>query len=778
MQKTASNKNYVTTITAAIAMLCSTSTLANSSFLIEEENLPPKFIVKFKQEGPSSMSNALFSGERIVQESVLEQVSAKNVEKIGSEPVYSVELSDENLNRLQNRSEVDYVEPDPIRYLLSESIPWGLTSVGLDQLDDSNAGNRTVCIIDSGYDIAHNDLSGNRVSGTNDSITFEWSVPGKDNAHGTHVAGTIAAIANNEGVKGVMPNQRVNLHIIKVFNSSGWGYSSSLVKAVQTCADNGADVVNMSLGGSASSRVESSAMQKLYDDGVLLIAAAGNDGNLAHSYPASYDSVMSVAAIDNQNHYAAFSQATNQVEIAAPGMAILSTVTRGEGILSDIVIDGNSNFERGIVPHNRLIKVSGKYQGAHISGSVTAPLKLCNTSSGRYDCGSMTNNICFVERIENQRPGYRPEIDAVKACYQAGAEAAIVYSNSTLIGLQNPFVLDDYDRYPLLSVTVDRQFGQQLNNLTGQDITVTTTKNEDYQYYNGTSMATPHVTGVAGLVWSYHPECSASQVRAALTQSATDIGAVGRDNQTGYGRINATAAKEYLDQGCNGPKNSAVELENGVEKTALSGDSKSSTLYTFDVPAEATSASFTLSGGSGDVNLYVSFNGTPSITSADCKSTKSSNNETCTLTVPSAGQFQVLLYGYDAYSGVALKATHNGAGLNASKYSNDKSVSIPDNSSTGAISEIEVKHQGAAGTVSVAVDITHSYIADLLVTLTSPAGKQITLHSNEGGSSNDINKTYEADFAQTELQGVWRLKVVDSASQDVGKINSWSLTFN
>ncbi|MCV5656022.1 S8 family serine peptidase, partial [Escherichia coli] len=88
------------------------------------------------------------------------------------------------------------------------------------------------------------------------------------------------------------------------------------------------------------------------------------------------------------------------------------------------------------------------------------------------------------------------------ACYNAGASAAIVYSNAALAGLQNPFLVDQNNAYRMVSVTVDRAFGQELLGYVGQEITVATTSGEDYEYYNGTSMATPHVTGVAGLVWS------------------------------------------------------------------------------------------------------------------------------------------------------------------------------------------------------------------------------------------------------------------------------------
>ena len=446
-----------------VAMTLSMSAQAAPFSGFDESNLPTKYIVKFKEDAssPSVMGGNVFWGPRIVQESVLDQLKARKVEKLGKNAIYSVEMADSELGKLRNRSDVEYVEVDPPRYLLSETVPWGYQAVNAQLLEDSNAGNRTVCIIDSGYDLAHNDLSGNLVSGTNDSGTGSWSVPGNNNAHGTHVAGTIAAIANTEGIKGIMPNQNVNLHIVKVFNEAGWGYSSSLVKAVQTCADNGANVVNMSLGGSQSSVTEKNALKAVYDNGVLLIAAAGNDGNTAHSYPASYDSVMSVAVVDDKSDHAAFSQATNQVEISGPGVAILSTVTVGEGKLSDIKLNGVSQFERGIVPHNRLVQSGGSYGPDPVSGSITAALASCEVSGSRFNCGDMSGKICLVERVGNQSSSSYPEIDAVQACYNAGASAAIVYSNSALPGLQNPFLVDQNNAARMVSVTVDRTFGQE-----------------------------------------------------------------------------------------------------------------------------------------------------------------------------------------------------------------------------------------------------------------------------------------------------------------------------
>ncbi|GIU44369.1 peptidase S8 [Shewanella sairae] len=771
---------------------------ANSKQLTQENPLPKRYIVKFKNANPSGgftqsvnaiqnmqyepRTNEVFSHFR-----ALNSVAAKEMKRIGRSNSYSVKLDDNTLEQLRFRADVDYVEEDVPRRFLNETTPWGQTYVGATSLSDSQSGNRTICIIDSGYDRGHNDLNANNVTGTNNSGTGNWFDPGAGNAHGTHVAGTIAAIANNEGVVGVMPNQNANIHVIKVFNASGWGYSSSLISAVDTCVNNGANVVTMSLGGASSSNSERNTLAAHESNGVLLIAAAGNDGNSTHSYPASYDSVMSVAAVDSNRDHAAFSQYTDQVEISGPGEAILSTVTRGEGRLADINIAGQSYFDKGIVPHNRYVQSGTSHVSSPFIGTATGTLAECTINGSTFNCGNMSNQICLVERVGNQGASY-PEIDAVKACATAGASAVIVYSNNILPGLQNPFLVDSNNEAPVVSVSVDRATGLALKNQIGNSVTVSNTDNEDYEYYNGTSMATPHVSGVATLVWGYHTQCSAEQVRSALKATADDLDTAGRDNKTGFGLVNATAARAYLDQSCNGPTDPGTGpgdnvLVNGVTKANLAGAKADELYYSIDVPAGATDLNFAMSGGSGDADLYVQYGASPTQSSYDCRPWKSGNNESCPITSAQSGTYYVMVQGYSAFSGVNLVASFtesSGGGGNTggpATYTNTNSYSIPDNSNVGVESIIAATRSGDSGEVTVKVNISHTYIGDLQVELHSPSGQVAILHNNTGGSSNDIVQTYTVDMTGVGSAGDWKLKAIDNARRDTGSINSWELSF-
>lgn len=564
-------------------------------------------------------------------------------------------------NLLIKDPRVHTAEADPRRYPMAENQPWGISAVQADLVSDNEAGNMTVCVIDSGYDINNPDLSGNQVSGTNDSGTGSWATPG--GSHGSHVAGTIAAVNNTEGVVGVLPNQNVNLHIIKVFNASGWAYSSDLVGAIGKCADAGSNVVNMSLGGSGSSTSERNSLQNYYDNGILLIAAAGNDGDSSLSYPASYDSVISVAAVDETGQHAEFSQYTNQVELSGPGEAILSTVGINDGRQGYISFGGQSLGDDDVLPPTRFVQNGSNFEVTDVNGNATGTLDSCSRSGSSYSCGNMSGKICVAERHANQAGSSYPEIDPAKACADAGASGVIVYSNSNSerAGLQNPFLVDATGAVSVPVVSVNRTNGQQLVAAAGQSATLQVVANTDYAYYNGTSMATPHVAGVAALAWSKNPTCSAAQVRQALSTTALDLDVAGRDNRTGYGMVQTKAASDYMATLCSsggGSGGTGPEvLENGVAKTSLSAAKDAELLYTLDVPAGATDLSFDMSGGSGDADLYVTFGNEPSTSSYDCRSWNTGNTESCTFSSPSAGTYYVKVVAYAAYSGANLTAS-------------------------------------------------------------------------------------------------------------------------
>ncbi|BDM64159.1 peptidase S8 [Shewanella sp. NFH-SH190041] len=427
------------------------------------------------------------------------------------------------LTGLANNPNIEYIEPDVKRFPLSQTVPYGISMVQANLVSDATTSNMTVCIIDSGYELNHEDLSGNIVSGTNDEGTGDWHTD--ENGHGTHVAGTIAALNNDVGVVGVNPNGNLNLHIIKVFNADGWGYSSSLVSALDRCEDAGAKVINMSLGGSVKSRTEDRAFAAAEDRGILSIAAAGNDGNTRHSYPASYNSVVSVAAIDNNKLHADFSQQTNQVELAAPGVGVLSSVPMETALVANATV---ANME---------------YQAIGMDGSPTG-----DTSGILMDCGMGENpcdangKVCLIQR------GNIAFSDKVLACETGGGVAAIIYNNEA--GALNGTLGDIVTTIP--SVGVTDQDGVAMLAAVGANANVSIATG-NYAYFDGTSMASPHVAGVAALVWSHHPQCSNTEIRNILRVTAEDLGAVGRDDLYGYGLVKAKDAVDYIAaNGCTG----------------------------------------------------------------------------------------------------------------------------------------------------------------------------------------------------------------------------------
>ena len=448
----------------------------------------------------------------------------------------AAEVPAKALDGLRKNPAIEFVEEDRKRvpfatstpstgspYQLGQLVPYGIGMVQADQLPDTYASNRTVCIIDSGIDLAHEDLNGNRVTGHSNPGTGDWFTD--ENHHGTHVAGTIAALNNaGTGVVGVNPGRQLKLHIIKVFSADGWAYTSTLIAAANKCGDAGANVISMSLGGGDPSIAEERAFDGLAKRGVLSIAAAGNDGNNTQSYPAGYTSVMSIGALDQNKQIAAFSQFTPKVELSAPGVDVLSTVSMGGGRTAELKVGASSYAPR---------EMTG-------SPAATATAPLADFGLGTATDSAMAGKVCLIKR------GSVAFGVKVANCQASGGVGAVVYNNTAggLSGTLGTTVTS------IPSVGVSDTEGASLMAQLGQQATVKVIAT-NYALYNGTSMATPHVSAVAALVWSYFPQCSASQIRSSLDKSALDLGAPGRDPYYGYGLVQAKAAYDRIrTQGC------------------------------------------------------------------------------------------------------------------------------------------------------------------------------------------------------------------------------------
>ncbi|AOW77408.1 peptidase S8 [Colwellia sp. PAMC 20917] len=621
--------------------------------MLEKQDFTDRLIVKYKNKkngkaippGLAKKAGLSLKHEKILKNGhhIISFGKEKNIKDVKT-----------MINRMKKDSSIEFIEPDYKRFLMAQNQPWGIAQTQSDQLTDNDGANMTVCIIDSGYEQANPDLNANNASGTNNSGTGNWYQNG--GSHGTHVAGTIAGVNNSEGVVGIMPNTNVNLHIVKVFNEAGWGYVGELSDAVDTCVNNGAKVINMSLGGAGSSVTEKNALQAAADSGVLLVAASGNDGNTTLSYPASYDAVMAVGALDSNNQHAEFSQYTPQVEISAPGEAVLSTVA-GDGRLGFINL-GSATYANDIVPQTHYIESGGSFVVSNVNSSANGVLASCTLSGSSYSCSNVAGNICLAERNDNQKGSNYPEINPAKACADAGASGVIVYSDSTRPGLQNPFLVDSTNAVSVPSVSVSRALGQQLLTQLGSAATLTVNGSQNYAYYNGTSMATPHVTGVAAIVWSNNIDCSADEVRSALKSTAIDLNVAGRDDKTGFGLVQAKAASDALAATCGGsvtpppPPTGDDVLSNGTTKSGLASSTELS--FTMEVPAGATDLTFNMAGGTGDADLYVKFGSAPTSSSYDCRPYAGGNSESCPISTAQAGTYYVKVVAYSAFSGVNL----------------------------------------------------------------------------------------------------------------------------
>jgi len=249
----------------------------------------------------------------------------------------AVSLPPQAVAALEIHPRVERIEPDglvyaDLTYAEELSNAWGVERIGAGAVHPGEMGDGIkVAVIDTGVNCTHPDLAG-QCDGGYDFVNDD-NAPSDDNGHGTHVAGTIAALRNMSGVVGVAP--AVRIVPLKVLNAAGSGTFSDVIAAVQWAAGAGARVTNNSYGSSQNpgSAVEQAFANAAASD-VLHIASAGNSGRCSGKgdtvgFPAQYTSVVAVAATNSSDGRPCFSSHGPTVEVAAPGVGILSTVPGG-----------------------------------------------------------------------------------------------------------------------------------------------------------------------------------------------------------------------------------------------------------------------------------------------------------------------------------------------------------------------------------------------------------------------------------------------------------------
>jgi len=236
----------------------------------------------------------------------------------------------EKVKAYKEEANVEYAEPDYIaEAILVPNEPyfgkqWGMVKIQAPEAWDITAGSSAViiAICDTGIDRNHEDLQLKIVLSNN--FTSNGTVD-DENGHGTHVAGIAAAITDNgKGVAGVGFNS--SLMNAKVLGKNGSGYYSWVANGIIWAADNGAKVINMSLGGTSPSITIECAVNYAWCNGCVLVAASGNSNTILPLYPAYYNNCIAVAATDINDNKASFSNYGTWVDIAAPGVDIFSTL--------------------------------------------------------------------------------------------------------------------------------------------------------------------------------------------------------------------------------------------------------------------------------------------------------------------------------------------------------------------------------------------------------------------------------------------------------------------
>ncbi|ATB30210.1 S8 family serine peptidase [Melittangium boletus] len=433
---------------------------------------------------------------------------------------------------------------------------WDPDNQGVLKPGAPNGSGIRVCVIDSGMDVRHPELMAAYVAGK-DFIDGDDNPEDKDadgnwgGGHGTHVAGTIVAqlglhgtvnpndaSLSPEGMVGVAPG--AELYVARVLDTSGGGRTTDVMAALKWCHEEvHAHIASLSLGSPDRDDAEEALFQRYFAEGMLSFAASGNGGATATEtsriYPGAYESVVAVGAVDSELKHPEFSQGGDYLDLVAPGVNIYSTYPQGRSPYASLsagdTFYNSSSFD--FVPFE-------EYEGTLVDCGVGDGLRSC-TADAAATCDGF---VAYVDRGGDIRFS-----DKVKNVRSQGARAVIVGNNDPKDDATLAFTLGSAATWPPVTA-IPTTLVPTFKGLVGSKVRVGI-RGSDYALSTGTSMATPHVAGVAALVWSARPSLTNKQVKEILENSAKHLGeqnGTGRNNVFGYGLVQAKDAVELAQK--------------------------------------------------------------------------------------------------------------------------------------------------------------------------------------------------------------------------------------
>jgi major intracellular serine protease len=282
-------------------------------------------------------------------------------------------------------------------------VPKGVEMIQAPDVWDASKGQEiTIAILDTGCDQSHPELKDRIIGGRNftDDDNGNREIFKDYNGHGTHVAGTIAASKNHTGVVGVAPE--ASLLIVKVLDKNGSGQYEWIIDGIQYAIEQKVDIISMSLGGPEDVPELYEAIQKAVANNILVVCAAGNEGDGEDStdelaYPGSYNEVISVGAINLEGKLSDFSNSNREIDVVAPGEEIVSTY-----------------------PNGKYAKLSGTSMATpHVSGALALIKAICNQSFER----ELTETELYAQLIRRTVPlGYSPKLEGNGMVYLTAIE--------------------------------------------------------------------------------------------------------------------------------------------------------------------------------------------------------------------------------------------------------------------------------------------------------------------------------------------------------------------